>query len=94
MYGRIENGRFVSAPKMLTIGDTHVWNAPASAYAAQGWLPVAFTEAPEAPDGYAYEPGWEQQDGSIVQTWTLAELPPEEMSAEEALEIILGGEAE
>ncbi len=94
MYGKIENHNLIIAPKRLIVGDTQVYNAPASAYAEQGWLPVVYTDAPNPPEGYTYESGWAEQDNQIVQTWTLAELPEEEMSAEEALEILLGGEAE
>ena len=94
MYGKLTDGRLITAPKMLVIGSTKVWNATAEQYAAAGYKPVEFTEMPEAPEGYYYESGWEEQETAIVQTWTMVELPPDEMSAEEALEIILGGEAE
>ena len=88
MYAKLENGRLTAAPIMLTVGDTHVWNAPAEDYAAQGWLPVEFTDAPEAPAGYFYEAGWEDTGTAVAQTWTLRELPPEEVSAEEIAEAI------
>ena len=94
MYGKLTDGRLITAPKMLVIGSTKVWNATAEQYAAAGYKPVEFTEMPEAPEGYYYESGWEEQETAIVQTWTMVELPPDEMSAEEALEIILGGEIE
>lgn len=94
MYAKLINGNLTIAPKMLVIGSTKVWNATAEQYAAAGYKPVEFTEMPEAPEGYTYESGWMEQETAIVQTWTPVELPPEEMSAEEALEIILGGDGE
>jgi hypothetical protein len=94
MYAKLIDGDLRIAPKMLTINGAHVWNASAEQYAAQGWLPVVFTDVSEPPSGYAYESGWAVVNNEIVQTWTLVELPAEEMSAEEALEILLGGEAE
>ena len=94
MYGKLTDGRLITAPKMLHIGSDNVWNPTGEQYDAAGYKPVEYTDAPEAPEGFYYESGWEEQETAIVQTWTMVELPPEEMSAEEALEIILGGEAE
>lgn len=94
MYGKLIDGNLRIAPKMLHIGSDNVWNPTGEQYVAAGYKPVEFTEMPEAPEGYTYESGWEEQETAIVQTWTPVELPPEEMSAEEALEIILGGEIE
>lgn len=90
MYAKLIDGELRIAPKKLIINDTQVWNASVEDYLAQGWLPVIFTEMPEAPDGYYYEGGWEEEDNTIVQTWTLVELP--EPDAEEALAILLGEE--
>lgn len=89
MYGKLIDGELKVAPKKLIIEDTQVWNAPAEQYLAQGWLHVIFTEAPEAPEGYYYESGWEEENETIVQTWTLKELPEPEPA--EVLDIILGG---
>lgn len=94
MYGKLIDGVLHRAPKMLHIGSNNVWNPTAEQYDAAGYKPVEYTDAPEAPEGFYYESGWEEQETAIVQTWTMVELPPEEMSAEEALEIILGGETE
>lgn len=57
-----------------------------------GYKPVRHTEPGEAPEGFAWVPHWEEQAEEIVQVWELEELQPEEPSAEELLEIILGGE--
>lgn len=88
MYARLIDGDLVVAPKKLIINDTQVWNAPAEEYLAQGWLPVILTEPPEAPEGYYYESGWTEENDTIIETWTLTELP--EPSADELMSIILG----
>ena len=90
MYAKLIEGALRIAPKKLIIGDTQVWNAPREAYIAQGWLPVVFTEAPEAPSGYYYESGWEEKAETIEQTWTLVELP-DDIDEYEAYQIIVGG---
>ena len=90
MYGKLIDGALQSAPKRLIIDDTQVWNASAEAYLAQGWKPVTFTDAPEAPSGYYYESGWDEQTDAIVQTWTLTELP-DDIDEYEAYQIIVGG---
>ena len=92
MYGKLTDGRLITAPKMLVIGSTKVWNATAEQYAAQGWLPVVYTDAPEQ-DGYYAESGWAEEDGRIVQEWVLIPIPEDEdIDDAEALQIILGGD--
>lgn len=93
MYGKLINGVLHRAPGMLPIGSDNVWNPTAEQYAADGYKPVEYTEMPEAPDGYTYKPGWEEQENAIIQTWTLMELPPD-IPDEEAMAIILGGDGE
>lgn len=87
MYGKLIDGAVTYAPKKLTIGEFNVWNASSAQYAEQGWLPVVYTEPGEPPEGYEYEPHWEEQSGEIVEVWELVEAP---FSDEEALGIILG----
>lgn len=89
MYAKLIDGNLRIAPKKLIINDSQVWNASAEDYLAQGWLKVIFTDSPEAPAGYYYESGWEEENDTIVQTWTLMEDVP---SAEELLNIIMGVE--
>lgn len=93
MYGKLIDGNLRIAPKMLHIGSNNVWNPTEEQYNAAGYKPVAFTEMPEAPEGYYYESGWEEQETAIVQTWTLVELP-DDIDDAEALQIILGGDEE
>lgn len=92
MYAKLINGNLTIAPKMLTVGSTNVWNASDEQYAAQGWLPVVYTDAPEQ-DGYYAESGWAEEDGRIVQEWVLIPIPEDaDIDDSEALNIILGGD--
>lgn len=93
MYGKIENGEIVYAPSKLNGDGVIVYNPPAEMYLAQGWKPVRFADAPEAPEGYYYELGWEEDAESIVQTWTLFPLP-DDIDDAEAFDIIFGGDGE
>lgn len=89
-YGKLIDGDLQFAPRKLNGDGVVVYNPPAEMYAAQGWKPVEFTDAPEAPSGYYYESSWEEQDEEIVQTWHLVELP-DEVDDAEAYNIIFGG---
>lgn len=90
MYGKLNGGDLMIAPRKLPGDGVVVYNPPAEMYLAQGWKPVQFTEAPEAPAGYVYDAGWEEQADAIVQTWTLVPLP-DDVDAAEAFDIIFGG---
>lgn len=62
-------------------------------YFSHGYKPVTFVDPPEAPAGYYYESGWEEQTDAIVQTWTLTPLP-DDIDEAEAYDIIFGGSGE
>ena len=92
-YAKIIEGEILIAPNKLPGDGVVVYNPPAEMYLAQGWKPVQFTDAPEAPTGYYYESGWEETAESIVQTWTLVPLP-DDIDEAEAYNIIFGGDGE
>ena len=67
---------------------------------ANGYLPVVTSQRPEDGEGYYYVDGYElghddtTDTDEIVQVWERREMPDpdeQEVSAEEALDIILGG---
>lgn len=91
MYAKLIDGVLHIAPKKLPGDGVIVYNPPESMYREQGWKPVTFVDPPEAPSGYYYEPGWEEQPDAIVQTWTLTPLP-DDIDDAEAYGIIFGGE--
>lgn len=73
-----------------------VYNPASEQYASQGWIPIRYTDPGDAPDGYHFEPTYTEymtESGSeILQEWELVEDEvSDEISAEEALEIIMGG---
>lgn len=92
-YATLSNNQIHYAPNPIKVGDRVIGNPPGEVYTEQGYLPVIETDPPEAPDGYYMEPHWTEQDGQIVQEWEAVELPPEpdDITPDEALDIILGG---
>ena len=103
-YAKITEGQIQFAPRKLPrkieidgeLVDFITTNPTGEMLAEAGFLPIVWTEQPDdAPAGYCYEAGWAEDDGQIVQTWTLVEDPnADEISAEEALELLTGGEAD
>ena len=90
MYAKLINGAIRYAPKHITIGNENIWNASAEQMLSVGYKLVVFTDAPEAPEGYYYESGWEEKAETIEQTWTLTKLP-DDIDEYEAYQIIVGG---
>ena len=107
MYGKIENGELKKAPRKLeNVPRTFppaeeggepvtmlctVTNPTDEQYAAAGYLPIRYTDAPEAPAGYHAEPDYTENNGEIVQVWTFVEDVPEPPSIEDALYKLAGG---
>lgn len=71
MYAKLINGALQPAPRHVTVDGYNIWNAPAEVMFSLGWKAVVFTNAPEAPEGYHYAAGWEEDETEITQTWTL-----------------------
>ena len=78
MYGTLINGNLTLAPRRITLDGWTVINPSDEQYAAAGYLPVTYTDAPVAPEGFYPVSAWEEQEGAIVQAWRLEELTPEE----------------
>lgn len=94
MYAKLISGTLRSAPKKVTYNGKVIFNPPEDVLLDMGYLPVTYTDMPsDAPDGQHYESHWEQTDTEIVQAWTLVDNtaePEPELSADEALNIIMG----
>ena len=94
MYAKLIDGALVYAPRKMNteIGGVSytVFNPPAEMLEADGWLPVVYTDEPEAPEGYHYEATYSEESGEIVQGWELVK-DPDDIPDSEALEIIMGG---
>lgn len=93
MYAKLQSGFLRSAPKAITLDGKTINNPYPEELEQLGYKPVLYTDMPtEVTEGKHWESGWEEGD-KIVQTWTLTDDPvyPEpELSAEEALNIIMG----
>ena len=94
MYAKLINGTLRSAPKKVDYNGKTIFNPTEEILLDMGYLPVTYTDMPsDAPYGQYYESHWEQTDTEIVQVWTLVDNPAEpepELSADEALNIIMG----
>lgn len=94
MYAKLINGTLRSAPKKVDYNGKTIFNPTEEILLGMGYLPVTYTDMPtDAPDRQHYESSWSQTDVEIVQVWTLVDNPAEpepELSADEALNIIMG----
>ena len=90
-YAKLIDGYPQYAPNPIHIGTRWRVNPPGEVYEAEGYKPVTYTPMPEAPSGYYYAETWTETEDAIVQGWELVEAPEPELSADEALDILLGG---
>lgn len=92
MYGKLIDGEIEFAPTTVYLPDRTVCNPPAFLLIDLGYKEIILTEAPEVPPGYYAQLSWVEGDDTITQTWELVEQPADmEISAAEALRIIMGG---
>lgn len=94
MYAKSQNGFLRSAPKTIVLDGKTINNPLPEELEQLGYKQVVYTDMPtDAPSGQHYESGWTEEENAIRQVWTLADEPvyPEpELSADEALNIIMG----
>ena len=88
IYGKLIDGELRGAPRPIKTADGDVFTNDPSIYLANGYKPIILTEYPS--DGKSYVGSWTETESEIKQIWTAAE-PPEDISADEALNIITGG---
>lgn len=94
-YAKLINNFPSYSPRRLRIGSVIVYNPTDAQLLSEGYLPVIETLMPDVDAQHYAEPHWTERDGSIVQTWEVAEIPgSDELSDSEALDIILGGGAD
>lgn len=93
-YAKLINNFPTFAPNPIKHNGLWYGNPPGSVYEAEGYKPVHYTEPPTEPtEGYQWQETWSEDDGNIQQGWALAPVP-DDMSADEAMEILFGGESE
>lgn len=88
MYAKIENGELRGAPRPIRTEHGDVFTNDPALLLQYGYKPIILTEYPS--DGKSYVGSWTETESEIKQIWTAAE-PPEDISADEALNIITGG---
>ena len=76
-YGTLTNDNLSPAPLRIVLDGWQILNPTDEQYEAAGYLPVRYTDAPVAPEGYYPVSGWEEHDGEIVQVWHFEAIPPE-----------------
>jgi hypothetical protein len=94
MYAELQNGFLRSAPKTITLDGKTINNPLPEELEQLGYKPVVYTDMPtDAVEGKHWESEWTEEENAIRQVWTLVDDPvyPEpDLSAEEALNIIMG----
>lgn len=93
MYAKLQNNTLKRAPDKVQYNSNTIFNPPEDILLELGYLPVTYTNPPAAPANQHYEPCWQQTDTEITQAWTLVDdpvYPDPELTAEEALNIIMG----
>lgn len=93
MYAKLKDGKLTEInPKKISYQGRTVFNPSPETLVQAGWKPVIYTDAPVT-EGYSASPYWTETDTQIVQEWEQTELPKEQpLSAEEFMNIVLGGE--
>lgn len=88
-YAKLINNYPFYAPNPIRIGDSYIGNPPDSVYAEQGYLPVVETPMPETDERHYTEPHWAEENGQIVQTWEVVEIPVSDEATAEDYEAAL-----
>ena len=88
IYGKLVNGELRGAPRPIRTENGDVFTTAPALLLHYEYKPIITAEYPS--DGGYYTESWTEMESEIKQIWTAAE-PPEDISADEALEIITGG---
>jgi hypothetical protein len=81
-YAKLINDYPSYAPRRLRIGSAWVYNPTDEHLLAEGYLPVIALDPPETDERHYAEPHWAEENGKIVQSWEVKEIP---ITDEEAL---------
>ena len=84
MYAKIENGQLKYAPRNIILNGMRIVNPSAEQYAKDGWLPLESTAIPSDGNKTATAT-YLEQDGKIVQSWTLSDISVPEPTTEERI---------
>lgn len=82
------DGELRGAPRPIKTADGDVFTNDPDLLLQYGYKPIILTDCPS--DGKSYVGSWTETESEIKQIWTAVE-PPDDISADEALNIITGG---
>lgn len=88
IYGKLVGGELRGAPRPIKTSEGDVFTNDPNLLLHYGYKPIITADYPS--DGGYYTESWTETESQIKQIWTAAE-PPEDISADEALDIITGG---
>lgn len=93
-YAKLIEGELIFAPNPILVDGNFIGNPPGAVYEAEGYKPITYTDHPGEPDeGYQWQESWSETETEIVQGWE--QIPsPDDVSADEAMDILFGGEDE
>lgn len=93
-YAKLIDGKPVYAPNPIRHNGLWYGNPTGEIYEAEGYKPVRYTDPPTEPgEGYQWSETWSETEDVILQGWELVPVP-DDVSADEAMEILFGGEGE
>ena len=94
MYAKLQNGYLRSAPKTITLDGKTINNPLPEELEQLGYKQVMYVDMPtEVVEGKHWESGWTEEENAIRQVWKFVDdpvYPEQDLSAEEALNIIMG----
>jgi len=70
-YGIIKKGVLQLAPRIID----HVLDPSDDVYIAHGYLPIITADAPKTDDEHYAIPLFREENGQIVQEWSIEEIP-------------------
>ena len=92
-HAKLIDGRPVYAPNPIIHAGVRIGNPLAEVLEAEGYKPVQYIGQPEPQGAGWWIETWEETAEAIVQGWVWHEETDEdEISSEEALDILMGGE--
>ena len=93
-YSKLLDGHPVYAPNPILHDGQRIGNPPGEVYLEEGYKPVQRTDQPEPLGIGWWEELWTEDNLNIYNTWQWNEATDDdEISPEEALDMLLGGES-
>lgn len=89
-YAKLINGYPSYAPNPIVVDEVRYGNPSYIIYQNMGYKPVIYTVQPEQQGNGYYSETWSETENEIIQGWEWIEN--NEVDADEAMEILFGGE--